>query len=142
MKSDGDLSDASAGVGEAVLSGGGEVARETERGERVEFAQRHFGRGRIAEELTQQAEQAFDEGGGGIAAKARKALVSEFAGDPGLRDATRDEVRVCVGIDRERGVGAAAIDGERKAFLRVVDGSKIVGHLVKFFGEDHGARKW
>jgi hypothetical protein len=47
-----------------------------------------------------------------------------------------------VGVGRERGVGAAAIDGERKAFLRVVDGSKIVGHLVKFFGEDHGARKW
>ena len=68
--------------------------------------------------------------------------MGEFAGDPCLRDATRDEVCVCVCVGRERGVVATAINGERKAFLRVVDGRKIVGHLVKFFGENHGARKW
>lgn len=125
-----------------MLAGGGEVARQSERGEWVERALGDFGGGHAAEKFAEQPEQTVDEGRIRGATELAEARGRASAHDPGPGGAPAHEVGVLALSGREGGEVAGAVDHERQPFLGVVDGAKLIQQTLKFFGESHAVEKW
>ena len=132
----GEFADAGEGLGEAVLAGGGEMARETERAERIGRAGGDFGGRRLAEEIAEQRQQAFHERRIGVALETT-APVAQPTQDPGLGDATPHPVRVGAFSRGESRQPPGAVHHQRHPFLRVVDESELVDKSLKFVWERH-----
>lgn len=118
---DGELADAGADGGEAVLARRGEIRGEVERGERIGIAGGDFDGGRAAEKFGDEQHEAANERGIGVGVEVEQ-TVTRLGGEPYRGDAAVDSG--FVGADRgERRLVAGAADGEREAFVSVVDRS-------------------
>ena len=135
-KPGGEFADAGERVGEAVLAGGGEMAREAERSERIGGAGGDFGGRSVAEECAEQREQPFHERRIGVAMETA-APVAQFAHDPGLGDAAAHPVRFGAFPLGKRRQPAGAVHDQRHPFLRVVDQGELVDKSLEFVRERH-----
>ena len=123
--------------GEAVLTGGREVAAEVEERERVGVARENFRGSGVAEKLADERHEPADEGAVGIGAE-MAAAVAERANEPDLGDAAAHAVFVgAVGGGQRRNAAGLVNDGG-EAFLGVLDQAVVVDDLLLLRGEGHG----
>lgn len=125
-----------------MLAGGGEVARQPQRGERVERTLGDFSGGHAAEKFAEQPEQTVDEWRLCRTTKMTEAGGRAFAHDPSPGDAPAYQVGFLALSGREGGEVAGAVDHERQPLLGVVDGNELIQQVLKFFGESHAVKKW
>ena len=132
----GEFADTGPRLGEAGLTGGGKMARETERAERIGGAGGDGGGRSVAEELAEQRQQPFHERRIGVAVETA-APVAQLADDPGLGNAAAHAVRFGACSLGERRQPAGAVHHQRHPFLRVVDQGELVDKSLEFVRERH-----
>jgi hypothetical protein len=121
------------------LAGGGEIAREAQRGEGIGFAGGDFGRRPAVEELAEQRNEPEHERRIGVDAELA-AAVRQRADQVHARDAAADQLGVRALVRGERRVFLGAVDDHGEAFLGVVDDQQVVDQLLLFFGQRHERR--
>ena len=134
------LPDAGADGGEAVATGGGEIADQVESGERVGVADGNLGRSGVAEERGQQVHESLHERTVGVAAEIESS-VAQVSDEPDLGDAAADAMDVGpVGL-RQRGEAPGAVHDGAEALLRVGNDREVVDKLLLFFGKGHARNR-
>jgi SAM-dependent methyltransferase len=123
--------------GEAVATGGGEIAHQVEGGERVGIAGDDLGRSGVAEKCREQVHEALHERTVGVTAEIETA-VAQVPDQPDLGDAAADAVGIGPIRLGQRGEAPGAVHDSGEALLRVGDDREVVDELLLFFGEGHG----